>query len=278
MGRRVLLALLSAAVLAGLVAQPGAAVNVPQAVVVSSNPADWTPHVLDGKVAAIVQVGNRSSPAASSPRWPAPPPPPRRSPAATSSPSTPPPGRATPRTRRCSTPRSRRWPWPRRAARVRRRQLHQDQRGRPEEPGQAAPQRRRPDHRVQGQDQRPGQGHGRQRRAPLHRRHLQDRQRRGRQRPGRRRPGHWGALGRRQPGLHWPPQRHRQHRQVRHHLRRRPAQQCARVFDTYMRDVDISPDGSYFVVGTIVAYRAATPSTASPSPAPPCTSAATSAG
>jgi hypothetical protein len=25
--------------------------------------------------------------------------------------------------------------------------------------------------------------------------------------------------------------------------------QCARVFDTYMRDVDISPDGGYFVVG-----------------------------
>jgi hypothetical protein len=59
MGRRVLLALLSAAVLVGLMAQPGTAVNVPQAVVVSSNPADWTPHVLDGKVAAIVQVGNK---------------------------------------------------------------------------------------------------------------------------------------------------------------------------------------------------------------------------
>jgi hypothetical protein len=58
MGRRVLLALLSAAVLVGLVAQPGAAVNVPQAAVVSSNPADWTPHVLDGRVNAIVQIGN----------------------------------------------------------------------------------------------------------------------------------------------------------------------------------------------------------------------------
>ena len=53
MGRRVLLALLSAAVLVGLVAQPGAAVNVPQAVVVSSNPVDWTPHVLDGKVESL---------------------------------------------------------------------------------------------------------------------------------------------------------------------------------------------------------------------------------
>jgi hypothetical protein len=49
----------SAAVLVGLVAQPGAAVNTPQAVVVSSNPADWTPHAPDGKVAAIVQVGNK---------------------------------------------------------------------------------------------------------------------------------------------------------------------------------------------------------------------------
>jgi hypothetical protein len=45
--------------LVGLLAQPGAAVNVPQAAVVSANPADWTPHGLDGKVDAIVRVGDK---------------------------------------------------------------------------------------------------------------------------------------------------------------------------------------------------------------------------
>jgi hypothetical protein len=59
MGRRVLLALVSAAVLVALVAQPGAAVNAPQPQMVSSNPADWTPHVLDGRVDAVVQVGSK---------------------------------------------------------------------------------------------------------------------------------------------------------------------------------------------------------------------------
>jgi hypothetical protein len=46
-------ALLSAAVLVGLLAQPGAAVNVPQAAVVSANPEDGTPHVLDGEVESL---------------------------------------------------------------------------------------------------------------------------------------------------------------------------------------------------------------------------------
>jgi hypothetical protein len=59
MCRRVLLAFPSAAVLVGLLAQPGAAVNVPQAAVVSANPADWTPHVLDGEVGLRLIDGAR---------------------------------------------------------------------------------------------------------------------------------------------------------------------------------------------------------------------------
>jgi hypothetical protein len=57
MRRRVVLSSLWAAVvLVGLMAQPGGAVNVPQPVVVSADPANWTPHVLDGKVDAIVAI------------------------------------------------------------------------------------------------------------------------------------------------------------------------------------------------------------------------------
>jgi hypothetical protein len=51
------------------VAQPGAEVNVPQAAVVSANPADWTPHVLDGldklditpDGAKLIAIGNWTS-------------------------------------------------------------------------------------------------------------------------------------------------------------------------------------------------------------------------
>ena len=48
------------ALVAGLTAlvAPAAAVQTAQSVVVNPNPADWTPHVLDGKVNAIVQVGS----------------------------------------------------------------------------------------------------------------------------------------------------------------------------------------------------------------------------
>jgi hypothetical protein len=60
MRRRVVLSsLVAAVVLVGLMAQPGGAVNVPQSVVVSADPASWTPHVLDGKVDAIVAVGDK---------------------------------------------------------------------------------------------------------------------------------------------------------------------------------------------------------------------------
>ena len=47
-------------VLAGsVVVNPALAVNAPHAGVVSRNPADWTPHVMNGSVDAIVQVGNK---------------------------------------------------------------------------------------------------------------------------------------------------------------------------------------------------------------------------
>src|SRR5215207_8659245 len=237
MGRRVLLALLSAAVLVGLMAQPGAAVNVPQPAVVSSNPADWTPHVLDGKVAAIVQVGNKIVAGGSFTRIN---------------------GVAQKSlvTLRLSD-----------GARI--------------TAFKGKTNARVKDMAVSGGRLYIGgtfktaNGVARSALAAVD-------------------PVTRGALGRCQPGLHRPPQRHRQHRQARHQPRRQPdgrhrqldlrgrpaarpdrhaqpghqpisvtdwattryQQQCAKVFDTYMRDVDISPDGSYFVVGTTGAFRA----------------------
>lgn len=49
-----------AAALAGVLpATPAAAVNANQNVIVSDDPANWTPHVLDGRVNSIVQIGNK---------------------------------------------------------------------------------------------------------------------------------------------------------------------------------------------------------------------------
>ena len=45
-------------VVAALAPSPASAVQVPQATVVSSNPANWTPNVLDGQVNSIVQIGS----------------------------------------------------------------------------------------------------------------------------------------------------------------------------------------------------------------------------
>jgi len=50
---------LALGVLAAIPASPAAAVNTAQPIVVSANPANWTPHVLDGIVNAIVPVGNQ---------------------------------------------------------------------------------------------------------------------------------------------------------------------------------------------------------------------------
>ena len=43
------------------------------------------------------------------------------------------------------------------------------------------------------------------------------------------------------------------------HTSRFPASNCSNSFDTYMRDVDISPDGAYFVVVTTGAYSGGPP-------------------
>jgi hypothetical protein len=55
--RAVLISALLFPLVAGVI--PAAAVNVPHSVVVSANPVDFTPHVVSGQVNAIVQIGNR---------------------------------------------------------------------------------------------------------------------------------------------------------------------------------------------------------------------------
>jgi hypothetical protein len=52
-------AALAAALLAVLPASPAAAVNASHPSVVSADPANWTPHALDGTVYRIIQIGNR---------------------------------------------------------------------------------------------------------------------------------------------------------------------------------------------------------------------------
>jgi hypothetical protein len=52
-------AALAAALIAVVPASPAAAVNAQHATVVSADPANWSPHALDGAVYRIIQIGNR---------------------------------------------------------------------------------------------------------------------------------------------------------------------------------------------------------------------------
>jgi hypothetical protein len=57
--RRLLTGFVLVAALLGLVGQPATAVNVAHSVVVNPDPVAWTPNVLDGRVYAIAQVGSK---------------------------------------------------------------------------------------------------------------------------------------------------------------------------------------------------------------------------
>ena len=58
-GRTALLAVAASTLLAAVPAHASVHVNTPQPAIVSPDPVDWTPNVLDGRVRAIAQVGSR---------------------------------------------------------------------------------------------------------------------------------------------------------------------------------------------------------------------------